>query len=121
MRRDVAQRFSATQAIGAFQMRGKVTIAEAKPRLATDEFQRRHEIPRLARKAPTQLRIGATGEGVHDRVDIGRDRKTEMREVVSGVDHDQQILRREDRGETVCKLRATDATGERNDHDSVPR
>ena len=41
---------------------------------------------RLAGETPALLGVLEAGEGIHDGVEIGRDRQAEMLEVVGGVD-----------------------------------
>ena len=66
--------------------------------------------------APPQLPVRQSGQRVGDGIDIGRDRQTQMFEIIARVDDDQQILGRHDARQTKGELRAPDAAGQGNDH-----
>ena len=51
-----------------------------------------HEIPRLSNKAPSLFGIGDAGERVHNGVEIRRDVKPEVLEIVACVDDDGQAV-----------------------------
>jgi hypothetical protein len=64
---------------------------------------------------PSRSRIGDAGQGVHNRVEIGRDGEAEVLEVVGRVDDHIERIGRQLVGEAERELRAADATGEGED------
>src|SRR5262249_31073966 len=100
----------------ALDVGGEIAVAELKPGLAAERRERRHEGPGFLAPAPALLGVAHPRERVHERVEVGRDRKPEMLEIVAGVGDDDQLLRRQDPAQAERELGATDPTGERHDH-----
>ena len=90
---DRAQAVARDQAAGALDVGGEIGVAEAEPGLAAELRERRHEGPGLAGPSPAGLRIGDARERVRDGIQIRRDAKAEMLEVVAGVAHHHQANR----------------------------
>src|SRR5439155_23936958 len=80
---------------GALDMGREIAVAEAEPGLAAERFEGGHEGPRLAAPAPAELQVVVPRQGVEQRVEIGRDRQTEMLEIIAGIGNDGQRVRRE--------------------------
>ena len=76
-------------------MHREITIAEPEPGLAAECAERLHERPGLVAPTPTEQRVVESRQGVHDRVEIGRDTEAKMLEIIAGVADDQQILGRQ--------------------------
>ena len=111
---DRAQALPRGQAAGALDVGGQIGVAEAEPGLAAQLRERRHEGPGLAGASPAGLRIGDARERVHDGIQIRRDAEPEMLEVVAGVAHHHQGIRRQQPVETERELGAADAAGQRD-------
>src|SRR5207247_11218611 len=92
---------------------GPVAVSDPKPRLAAELLQSPERLERVAAHAPSRLGVGEPGERVDDGVEIGTDVKSMPLEVVSGVDHDRDVARRDDLDEPGEELRRPDASGER--------
>ena len=98
----------------ALDMGGEIAVAELEPGLAAERRERRHEGPGLVAPAPAALRIVETGERVHQRVDVGRDRQAEMLEVVAGVGDHDEFAGRQHAAQAERELGAADAARERD-------
>ena len=107
---DIGQGLARAQSSRSLDMRSQISIPEGKPGLAAQSCQRGHEVPRFVAPAPPALRVIESGKGIHDRVEIGRDRKPEMLEVVRSVDDDDKIFRPQDATEPKHELGPTDPT-----------
>src|SRR5437660_530030 len=112
---DAREWFAGREAARALDMRGEVAVAELKPGLAAECGERRHEGPGFLPPAPALLGIAHARECVHERVEVGRDRKAETLEVVAGIGDDDQPLRRHDPAQAERELGAADPAGERHD------
>src|SRR5207302_9657505 len=66
-----------------------------------------------AAPAPAEFGVVTAGEGVEQCVEIGRDRQTEMREIVAGIGDDREGIWRQDAVEAERQLGAADPTGQR--------
>ncbi len=75
--------------------------------------KRLHEGPGLVAPAPALGRIVEAGEGVEQRVDVGRDMKAEMDEIIAGVRHHGEKAGGEHAVEPERQLGAAYAAGER--------
>ena len=64
--------------------------------------------------SPAGLRIGDARERVRDGIQIRRDAEAEMLEVIAGVAHHHQAIRRQQPVETERELGAADAAGQRD-------
>ena len=89
-------------------------IAEPEPGLAAQRRQGVQERPALVAPPPAQVGVGQAREGVEDRVEIGRDRKAQVLEIVAGVARHQQSLA-QTLGQTQRQLGAADTAAERHD------
>src|SRR5438270_436696 len=76
------------------------------PSLAAERFERRHEGPGLAFPAPAELGVVEPRQGVEQGIEIGRDRETQMLEIVARIGDDGQRVRRQDTVETERELGA---------------
>ena len=56
--------------------------------------------------APTEFAVGEPGQRIGHGVDVGRNRQTQMLEIVAGIDDDQQILGRHDARQAERELGA---------------
>src|SRR5262249_40649555 len=88
--RDARQRPARAQALRAPQVRRQVAVAELEPGRLAEPAEGTEAGERLAGKPPAPLRIGAAGERVEDRVQIGRDVEPEELLVVPGVADDDE-------------------------------
>src|SRR6266566_9589429 len=70
------------QATGALNMQREIAIAEPKPFLPAERADAIHARPRLVTPAPASGEIIDARESVGQRVDIGRDAKSKMPEIV---------------------------------------
>ena len=95
-------------------MERQILVAELEPRLATERFECRHELPSLAAAPPTRFRARFAGQGVDEGVDVWRDVEAQVLEVVAGVHHERGVLGRQRLGEPQRELGAADAAGERH-------
>ena len=112
---DRAQAFAGGEAARALDVRRQVGVAETEPGLAAQLLQRPHEAPGLARAPPAGLGVGDPGQRVQDRVQIRRDAEPQMLEVVAGVAHHHQAIRRQRPVQAERQLGAADAAGQ-GDH-----
>src|SRR5437763_6254088 len=71
------------QATGALNMQREIAIAEPKPFLPAERADAMHERPRLVTPAPASCRIIDARESIGQRVDVGRDTKSKMIEIVA--------------------------------------
>ena len=88
-------------------MRGEVAVAEVEPGLAAELRGHGHEGPRFARQSPAGLGVVDAGERVHHGVEVGRDAKAEVLEVIARVDDDRKVLA-EQTVQAVDELRAAE-------------
>src|SRR3954469_16058233 len=102
-------------------MQREIAIAEPKPVLAAERADGVHERPRLVTPAPAGDGIVETSENIGQRVDIGRDAKSKMLEIVAGVGDHKQFVGRQDATETERQFCAADPAGERNDQSPAHR
>src|SRR5208282_5940077 len=63
---DLAQRLAVLQAPRSLDMQREIAIAEAKPRLAAEARQGRHESPGLRVASPAQLGVGEPAERIQN-------------------------------------------------------
>ena len=73
-------------------MQSQIAIAKQKPGFAPDLFQGFHEIPGLASSSPSALQIALATQRIKNRVEIRRDMKTKMFEIVSHIHNDRQTF-----------------------------
>ena len=71
VRRHLRQRLAAAQRVGAVDVRRKIEVAEAKPRIRAQSLERAEGAERLVFKPPPHLVVGNAGERVGDGVHIG--------------------------------------------------
>src|ERR1700691_205021 len=90
-------------------MSGEIAVAELKPGRAAKLAQGLHKCPGLVTASPARLRICDAGERIHDSVEIGRDHKAEMLEVVGRIADDDEIARRQNATQPQGQLGAADA------------
>ena len=88
--------------------------------LPTKRFERRHKGPGLAAPTPAGVGIVEAGEGVEQRVEIGRDRQPEMLEIVAGIGDNGQRAGRQDAIEAERQFGAADPTRQRQDKAARP-
>jgi hypothetical protein len=81
------------ESTGAFDMHGEVAISEPEPVFSTELREHVHEVPALAGSTPTGVYVAEFGEGVHQRVDVGRDMQSQVLKIVPGVDHETELVR----------------------------
>src|SRR5437016_4247744 len=96
-------------------MGGQIAVAEVEPGLAAEAPEGLHKAPGLVPPAPAELEVVDAGEGVEQGVDVGRDRKSQMLEVVAGIGDDNQRLGRQYAVEAERQLGAADAARQRED------
>src|SRR5439155_15020222 len=73
------------QTARALDMGREIAVAKAGPGVAAQGFERRYKGPGLAAAAPAEFGVVVAREGVEQRVEIGRDLKPEMREIVTRI------------------------------------
>src|SRR6185437_11081612 len=71
--------------------------------------ERAHEVPALVGASPAAQGIAQTGERVQHRVEVRRDMKAEMLEIVSRIDRDRELAGPEHGTETKYQLDSADA------------
>src|ERR1700716_1862217 len=109
------------QATGALNMQREIAIAEPKPILPAERADAIHERPRLVTPAPASGGIIDISENIGQRVDIGRDAKSKMLEIIAGVGDNEQFVRRQDAAQTERQFRAADPARQRHDKSSAHR
>src|SRR3954469_2594253 len=107
--------------MGALNMQREIAIAEPKPVLAAKRADAVHERPRLVTPAPAGGGIVDARENIGQRVNIGRDAKSQMLEIVAGVGDHEQLVGRQDAAQTERQFRAADPAGQRHDKSSSHR
>src|SRR5437016_113100 len=80
----------------ALDMRREIAVAEAEPGLAAQGFERRHKGPGLAAAPPAEFGVVVARERVEQRIEIRRDLKPEMHEIIARIGDDGQRVRRQD-------------------------
>ena len=95
---------SRVEAPGAFQMEGEISVPQLKPRLAVQLAERRHERPGLVPPSPAGLLVLQSGERIRKCVNVGRNVKPIMLEVVPSISNYGQRPGRQHTGETASKL-----------------
>ncbi len=83
---DLGQAPSLAQELRAAHVGGHVPVAQREPRLSPVAAKHLRAGPGLVAHAPAGLVVGKTGQRVHDRVQVRRDREAVELEVVAGVD-----------------------------------
>src|SRR5579862_1376042 len=102
-------------------MEREVSVPESEPGLAADRFERVHEVPGLVTSTPAPLRMGQPAERVENGVNVGRDAKTELLEIVPGIDKRGERSRRQNAIEATKQLCATHAARECDNADAAQR
>ena len=82
--RDLTQRASGAEPLGAPHVRRQVAVADLEPRLLAQLGQLAERRQRVAAHAPAEFAL-ESGKGVDDRVDVGRDVQPMPLEVVADV------------------------------------
>src|SRR5450759_3200797 len=85
-------------------MKGEISVPEFKPRFATQVAERRHERPGLVRPPPTSLLVLQSGKRIRKRVNVGRNVKAKMLEVIPSISDRSQRPWRQHTSETASKL-----------------
>src|SRR6185369_696951 len=93
-------------------MRGKITIAQAKPVRHPESRHLFETAKRLIAKSPAALRVQSIGQAVHDGVDIRADVKPPDIGVVPDIYDDVDLLFRNDLRQTAKKLGGAGSSGE---------
>src|SRR5207302_198856 len=75
-------------------MQREIRVAEPEPRLAADRLERSHEVPGFVAPAPALFRVSESGKRVERSVDVGRNVKAQMFEIVTGVDEGSECAGR---------------------------
>src|SRR5258705_10211862 len=96
-------------------MQRQIAIAEPKPVLAAECADAVHERPGLVAPAPAGDGIVDARESVGQRVDIWRDAKSKMLEIVAGVGDHEQFVGRQDAAQTERQFRAANPARQRHD------
>jgi len=97
---------------GAIEMRGKIAIAELKPGIRAEAAKGFKAAEAVAANAPAAFGIGEAGQGVHHRIEIGRDVQAVNFGIVRGVADDEDAFGRQQAGETVEKTRGAYAASD---------
>ncbi len=121
IRRDGGQAFARRQPPRTLDMGGEIAVAELEPGLAAERAQCCHEVPRLVAPAPAAFGVVETGEHVHQRIDVGRDRQPKMLEVVARVGDHHEFAGAQHAAQAERELGAADTAGERHDTGSFRR
>src|SRR5439155_19294308 len=106
------ERIAAAEALRPRKMKAEIAVAEPEPRVGAERGGRLERRPGLARATPTALLVGDSGKRVEQRVQIGRNVKSEDLEVVADVADHRDIRRPEHVDEAEREARSSDAAGE---------
>ena len=93
-------------------MHGEIAISEPEPVFSTELRKHVHEVPALAGSTPTGVCVAEFGEGVHQRVDVGRDMQSQVLKIVTGVDQETELVGIQQPAQSQRQLGAADAARE---------
>ncbi len=116
LRGDLAQGGALAQPLGPVAVGGQVLVAEVEPGDPAEPFERLHDPPRLAGQAPPGLGVDGVGQGVHHRVQVGRDVQPVQDGVVAGVDDGGDLVRRHRLHHAPQQPGRPHASGQGGDH-----
>jgi len=97
-------------------MRGEVAITQSEPGFAAQGVELLHHSPTLTFEAPAELVVVETGQGVHDRVEVGTDRESVHSEVVTDVHNRGDLTGVERVAQRGQQSRRTHTTAENRYH-----
>ncbi len=112
----VGQRRAGAQQERAVEMGREVPVAEAEPGLAPEPAHRFEAVERVVTDPPASRAVEETGQGVGDRVEIGRDAEPPPVEIVAGVADDEEPARLDHAHQAAEELRGPRSAREGDDH-----
>ncbi len=113
------ERCPSAEEVAPEEVGGEVEVTEREPGLPTQAAQLLQDAEGLIGAAPAPLSVRQVGEPVRDRVEIGGDVQAVEGEVVSGVDHDREVVAGDDPDQPPQELPGPDASGQCHDAHGV--
>ena len=109
----VRQRPALAQELRAPDVRREVTVAQPEPRIGAELPERLQHPKRLVLQAPARDVVGALGQRVHHRVEVGGHMQPVKLLVIARIHNDRQRLYRQNARQPKRELRTTHSTGQR--------
>jgi hypothetical protein len=85
-------------------MKRKVTVAEPKPALRAKALRSSHELPTFVGTPPSIHGVCLSRQRIQQRVDIGRNMKTEVAEVIASIHDCDHVFGRQHLRKTLHQL-----------------
>ena len=88
---DLGEGLALGQTAGAFDMSGKVFVAELEPVFAANFLERFHKVPGLVPDTPSAFSVINVCEFIENGIQVRADKVIQMQKIITGIYRDHQL------------------------------